>query len=349
MFQAGLTPSPVNHQGPFLPTPISLQPRAEPCVPQRGRRPWSSRPKADIAYAGRRPRLNFPGTARASQQSMGDEPLLIPAALVVIYIVLGILYESTIHPADHPLDPALGRGGRPARADDVRHGVHHHRPDRRDPADRHRQEERHHDDRLRAAGGARQGLTPREAILEACLLRFRPILMTDPGGAARRAAAGHRLRPTDRSCAVPSASSIVGGLIVSQVLTLYTTPVIYLYLDRLQPLAAPPVEPVSILAQRNCRSQREEPITSIRDTAWTADGAGADPARGWLPRGSAWPEGDAGPGGLYASARTTCASAAIVPAQYKESMKGLEARRAARRLRQGSVVDGVPRPRASTP
>ena len=96
--------------------------------------------------------------------------------------------------------------------------------------DRHRQEERDHDDRFRARGGARPGATPREAIEEACLLRFRPIMMTTFAalfGALPLAfgtGEGSELRH-------PLGITIVGGLIVSQALTLYTTPVVFIYLD----------------------------------------------------------------------------------------------------------------------
>ena len=78
-----------------------------------------------------------------------------------------------------------------------------------------------------------EGKTPDEAIYEACLLRFRPIMMTTIGGPAWRSAAapgtgvGSELRR-------PLGITIVGGLIVSQMLTLYTTPVVYLYFDKLQ-------------------------------------------------------------------------------------------------------------------
>ena len=84
-----------------------------------------------------------------------------------------------LHPSDHDsLHVALRRRGRLARADPVRHGFQCHRADRHHSADRHRQEERHHDDRFCLGGRAQGRQTPLEAIYQACLLRFRPIMMT---------------------------------------------------------------------------------------------------------------------------------------------------------------------------
>ena len=133
-------------------------------------------------------------------------------------------------PSDHhPLDAVLGQRRRRLGAVAVRHPVHRHRRDRRPLAHRHRQEERDPDGRFRARSGA-SGRDTREAIEEACLLRFRPIMMTTFAalfGALPLAfgtGEGSELRH-------PLGITIVGGLIVSQVLTLYTTPVVFLYLD----------------------------------------------------------------------------------------------------------------------
>ncbi len=96
---------------------------------------------------------SFQGTAQTFQQSLNSEPLLIAAALIAVYIVLGVLYESYIHPITILSTlPSAGVGAVLALLH-VQHRIQHHRADRRDPADRHRQEERHHDDRLRAGGG----------------------------------------------------------------------------------------------------------------------------------------------------------------------------------------------------
>ena len=108
-----------------------------------------------------------------------------------------MLYESYIHPITILSTlPSAGVGALLALLV-VHDRVQHHRAHRHHPAHRHREEERDHDDRLRARGGARRGLSPEEAIHQACLLRFRPILMTTLaallGGAAAGARQRHRL------------------------------------------------------------------------------------------------------------------------------------------------------------
>ncbi len=176
---------------------------------------------------------NFAGTAQAFQSSLASEPMLIAAALGTVYIVLGILYESYVHPIT--ILSTLPSAGVGAILALLLTGT---------------------DLSVIALIGIilligivkknaimmidfaldaerRDGKSPEEAIYQACLLRFRPIMMTTMaallGGLPLALGTG-----TGSELRRPLGITIVGGLIVSQMLTLFTTPVVYLFFDKLR-------------------------------------------------------------------------------------------------------------------
>jgi len=191
----------------------------------------------DVAFRNLNPPASlqggFQGTAKVFQESLANQPILILAALLTIYMVLGMLYESTLHPIT--ILSTLPSAGVGAILALMLCGI---------------------DFTLIALIGVllligivkknailmidfaihaerAEALSPRDAIYRACMMRFRPIMMTTMAAlfGALPLALGFGEGADIRQ---PLGVSIVGGLIVSQILTLYTTPVVYLALDTLR-------------------------------------------------------------------------------------------------------------------
>jgi multidrug efflux pump len=226
----GTTPLAVNHQNTFVAGTISFN-----LVPDASLSDAVTAVDRQVAAIHMPNSIHgsFQGTAKTYQDTLGNELILILAAIVAIYLVLGILYESYAHPFTILSTlPSAGIGAVLALM------LFHLSFD------------------LIALIGVllligivkknaimmidfaidaerTEGLSPRDAIFQACQLRFRPILMTTMAailGAVPLAIGygdGAELRQ-------PLGISIVGGLVVSQLLTLYTTPVVYLYVDRMR-------------------------------------------------------------------------------------------------------------------
>ncbi len=146
----------------------------------------------------------FQGTAQAFRASLTNTPLLILAALVTVYILLGVLYESYIHPITiRAFDPAVGGSRRSSGPHALPERFLRDRLDRDHSADRHRQEERHHDGRFRDRRGAQPGKKAGRSYLPGVPPAFPPDHDDDDGRAPRRNSARARLR--DRGGAAPAA------------------------------------------------------------------------------------------------------------------------------------------------
>ncbi len=227
---AGTTPLQVNHTGLFPSVTVSFN-----------LAPGMSLSQATQLIGRMQNRLGTPstihgffaGTLQAYQQSLQTEPILVATALFAVYIVLGILYESLVHPLT--IISALPSASAGAMLALLLFGIDLNvisiigivlligivKKNAIMMID------------FALAAERDGGMTTKDAIFEACMLRFRPIMMTTMAalfGALPLAfgtGTGSELRR-------PLGITIVGGLIVSQALTLYTTPVIYLFMDRLR-------------------------------------------------------------------------------------------------------------------
>ena len=229
-FNEGITPISLPHQGQFPAATISFN--LQEGVTLEDAVAAINRAQLDIgmpaSITGK-----FAGTAQAFQDSLKTQPILIGTALLVVYIVLGMLYESLVHPLT--ILSTLPSAGVGALIAIVLFGselniisligiflligiVKKNAIMMIDFA---------------LAAERTEGLTTRQSIFKACLLRFRPIMMTTAcallGGMPLALGLG-----TGSELRRPLGIAIVGGLVVSQMLTLFTTPVIYLSLDRLR-------------------------------------------------------------------------------------------------------------------
>ena len=229
-FERSNTPLAVNHQGLYPAVTMSFN-LAPGVALGQGTQAIEKLEQTINLPTGIHP--SFQGVAKAFQSSLATEPWLILAALVTVYIVLGILYESYIHPITILSTlPSAGVGALLALL--LTHNelnvigligivllIGLVKKNAIMMIDFAIEAERH------------QGKSPVEAIYQACLLRFRPIIMTTMtailGGVplVLGTHTGYELRR-------PLGITIIGGLIVSQMLTLFTTPVVYLYMDRLR-------------------------------------------------------------------------------------------------------------------
>jgi HAE1 family hydrophobic/amphiphilic exporter-1 len=252
-----IAPLAINHQGQFPSVTLSFNLAANSTI---GDAVEAIRKTAANLHMPSSIATSFQGNAQAFQSSLSSTPILILAALVAVYLILGMLYESTIHPLTIISTlPSAGLGalltlmlfGMPLDVIGIigiilligivkKNGIM--------LVD------------FALEGQRERGLSSEDAIHEACRLRFRPILMTTLcallGGVPLMLGTG-----TGSEIRQPLGYAIVGGLLVSQLLTLFTTPIIYIYMDRISDWLGGSRAPASEISSEPEIEQQRDPRT----------------------------------------------------------------------------------------